>query len=133
MTKKVEALNVRFWLSFTKGLIDIMDDYQGKIESKYIEGPKDEARLRSNLVKMVKVLETKVTPEEDDPMLRHYLTKKDVFAYHAFAFQALCDENPILEPFWDKFGYELYDLWQTYFLLYEDRKEFVDPKELEWE
>lgn len=132
-TPKVEALNARFWLSFTKGLIDIMDDYQGKIESEYIEGPEDEARLRSNLVKMVKMLETKVTPEEDDPMMHHYLTRKDVYAYHAFAFQALGDENPILEPFWDEFGYELYDLWQTYFLLFDDRKELVDPKELEWE
>lgn len=133
MTKKVEALNTKFWLSFTKGLIDIMDDYKGKIDSKYIEGPEDEARLRNNLVKIVELLETKVTPEDDDPTMCHYLTRKDVYAYHAFAFQALGDENPILEPFWDEFGYELYDLWQYYFLLFEDHKEFVDPKELEME
>lgn len=133
MTEKVEALNAKFWLSFTQGLIDIMADYKGKIDSKYIEGPEDEARLRNNLVKIVELLETKVTPEDDDPTICHYLTRKDVYAYHAFAFQALGDENPILEPFWDEFGYELYDLWQYYFLLFDDRKELVDPKELEME
>lgn len=131
MTEKVEALNAKFWLSFTQGLIDIMDDYKGKIDSNYIESPEDEAHLRDNLVKILSILNTKVTPQDDDPIMLHYLTRKDVYAYHAFAFQALCDENPILEPFWDEFGYELYDLWQTYFLLFDDRKELVDPKKLE--
>ena len=133
MSEKVEAVNVRFWLSFTKGLIDIMDEYQGKIDLKYVADEKEEARLKDKLIKIVERLEAMVTPDNDDPMLRHYLTQKDINAYHEYAFQALCDGSPILKPFWDEFGYELYDLWQTYYLLFEDRKELVDPKLLELE
>lgn len=128
MSNKVEAVNMKFWLSLTKGLLDIMNEYQGKIDSVK---PEEEARLKDKLIKIVQKLEANKTLENDNPMMTHYLTKDDVDAYHAFAFQALCDDCPILEPYWDKFGYELYDLWQSYYLLFEDRKELVDPEELE--
>lgn len=133
MSEKVEAVNMKFWLSLTQGLIDIMDEYQGKIDSKYDLKPEDEVRLKNKLIKIVQKLEANKTTENDDPMMTHYLTQKDVNAYHEFAFQALCDNCPILDPFWDEFGYELYDLWQSYYLLFEDRKELVDPKLLELE
>lgn len=131
--EKVEALNVTFVLKETEGLIDLMNEYKGKLEPKYAVSLEDEVRLKNNLIKIVQKLKSKVTPEDDNPIMNHYLTQKDVDAYHAFAFRALCDENPILEPFWDRFGYTLYDYWQTDYLLFEDRKEEVDPKELEWE
>lgn len=131
MSEKVEAVNVKFFYTDTKALIEIMDCYKGLV------GSEEEVRLRNFLLKIVEKLQPLVradtTPNNNDPMMTHYLTQKDVNAYHEFAFQALCDENPILEPFWDEFGYELYDSWQTYYLLFENRKEEVAPKELEWE
>ena len=131
MSEKVEAVNVKFFYTDTKALIEIMDCYKGLV------GSEEEVRLRNFLLKIVEKLQPLVkpdtTPNNNDPMMTHYLTQKDVNAYHEFAFQALCDENPILEPFWDEFGYELYDSWQTYYLLFEDRKEEVDPKLLELE
>lgn len=133
MSEKVEASNVRFWLPETQGLIKIMDEYQGRLIPKYVADAKDEARLKNKLIKIVQKLQTMVTPENDDPIFRQYLTQKDVDAYHEYAFQALCDESPILEPFWDEFGYTLYDFWQSEYLLFEDRKEEVDPKLLELE
>lgn len=133
MSEQVEALNVKFVLKETEGLIKIMDEYQGKIDSKYDVSLEDVVQLKNNLVKIVQKLKTQVTPDDDNPIMTHYLRQKDVNVYHEFAFQALWDESPILEPFWDEFGYTLYDYWQTDYLLFEDRKELVDPKLLELE
>lgn len=131
MSEKVEAVNVKFFYTDTKALIEIMDCYKGLV------GSEEEVRLRNFLLKIVEKLQPLVrpdtTPNNNDPMMTHYLTQKDVNAYHEFAFQALSDENQISEPFWDEFGYELYDSWQTYYLLFENRKEEVAPKMLELE
>lgn len=122
MSEKIYASKIQFFLEETEGLIQIIEQYlyDGVTAPDFAKDLIE--TLKQIVPRIQKVAAQNSLQEYGHPSITAYFSEEAVHTCYRFVEKALMENNPILEPFYEDFGYTLYDFWQADSLLFEDRK-----------